>query len=83
MNEPIPWRAPAVIALKHKGDTEFRPELAELTLNAALEHAADPDLPVTTKVCILVNWRGEEVRIEGRRIWQLIADPSRPALPSE
>jgi len=81
MIEPIPWEAPAVIALKRKGDIHYCPEIAGLTLNSALEYAANPDLLETTKVCILVNWYGEERAIEGRRIWQLSVNPDRPSLP--
>jgi len=80
MIESIPWKAPAVIALKCKGDLEYRPEIAGLTLNSALEYVADTDLPISTKLCILVDWQGEEVTIEGRRIWKLITDPNRPSL---
>ncbi len=81
MNEPIPWKAPAVIAVKRKG--EYHPEIGGMTLNTALEYAANPDLPASTKLCILVNWRGSEVRIEGRHIWQLAARSDRPPLPAE
>lgn len=69
MNASIPWKAPAVIAVKHKGQLDYLPEIAGLTLNAALEYATNPGLPVTMKICILVNWRGREVRIEGRRFF--------------
>ncbi|WP_324742069.1 hypothetical protein U8326_02190 [Tsuneonella sp. CC-YZS046] len=57
-------KAPAIIAVKRKG--EYHPEIGGMTLNTALEYAANPDLPASTKPCILVNWRGSEVRIEGR-----------------
>lgn len=79
MNEPIPWKAPAVIAIKRKGALDYSPEIAGLTLNAALDYATDPELPASSKICILFNWKGREHRIEGRRIWSLATDPERPA----
>lgn len=83
MSEIIPWNEPAIVAFKRKGEADYRPWIAGLTLNAALKYATDPTLPSTTKVCIMVKWEGQEVRIEGRRIFQLAADPSRPPLPPE
>lgn len=83
MNGVIPWTAPAVVAVKRRGDSMYHPIVAGLTLNAALEYATDPDMPVTTKVRILINWDGTEVRIEGRRIWQLATNTNRPPLPPE
>lgn len=56
MNEAVPWAAPAVVDVKHRGHSMYHPVVAGLTLNAALEYAIDPDIPVTTKLRILVNW---------------------------
>jgi hypothetical protein len=80
MDEPIPWNAPAVVALKRRGDAAYVPEVAGLTLNAALAYASDPELPATTRVRIPVNWGGKEVRLEGRHIWQLVTASERPPL---
>ena len=79
MDDLVPWNAPAVIAIKRKGETDYQPEIAGLSLNAALEYATDPDLAFSIKICIFFDWDGREHRIEGRQIWRLATDPQRPA----
>ena len=33
----IPWKAPATLAIKRRGQDDYQPEITGLTLNAALE----------------------------------------------
>jgi hypothetical protein len=83
MDEIIPWNSPAVIAIKRRGEVQYTPEIAGLTLNAALDYATDPDLAFSIKICIFFDWDGREHRIEGRQIWRLATDPERPARPDK
>lgn len=82
MPKPIPWKAPAAIAVKRRGEAEFHPKIAGLTLNAALDYAINADLPPGEAICLWVNWHGEEVWVRDKRILQLAADPDRPPLAS-
>jgi hypothetical protein len=82
MQKPIPWKAPAMIAVKRRGEDEYQPAIAGLTLNSALEYAADPDRPAKA-LRIWVYWQGQEIWIAGRRILELASDPDRPAPPTD
>ena len=83
MQKPIPWKAAATIAVKRRGEDEFLPEIAGMTLNAALEYASNATLPPNATLCIWVNWHGEEVWIQGPRIAELADDPDRPAVRAD
>ncbi len=81
MMKQLPWGNPAVIGVKRRGDLDFLPEVAGLSLNGALQQAIE--LRVITshmRVCIWVQWDGRERMIQGRRLLQLATDPGRPPL---
>lgn len=74
----IPWTAPATVGLKRRNGEGYVPELFGMTLNEALDYATDPTLPVHSKPCIWVNWKGREVVLHQRRIFTIANRPDRP-----
>lgn len=83
MREVVPWQKIVVIGLRSSGEAIFRPEIAGLTLNEALDYATDPRFLGGREPCIWLDLDGQEVVFKSRKIKNLAIDPRRPALPSE